>query len=254
MLYKCITNSADVELLQIDLDNVSNWCKENGMKLNADKSRIIAFGQKGQPPPSYHINNIEIPLSSSIKYLGIHINANLKWNDHITYILNKSNKILGLIKATLTNAPINVKRLAYFTLCRPILEYGCEVWDPTSTELVEKLEVFQNKAVRFIYNIRGRETSMTEIKCKQNICTLAKRRKEIRQNTFMTILEYDHLHPTLSSTLNSMLTANSTLTVSTRNQSLNPVYCRTNTLLNSFIMRTARDLRLGGGNTDTPTH
>jgi len=36
----------------------------------------------------------------------------------------------SLIKFTLENAPENVTIIAYKTLCRHLLEYAAEVWDP----------------------------------------------------------------------------------------------------------------------------
>jgi len=34
---------------------------------------------------------------------------------------------MGMIKHVLFDAPGRVKRVAYLTLCRPLLEYACEV-------------------------------------------------------------------------------------------------------------------------------
>ena len=63
-----------------------------------------------------------------------------------------------MIKRTLYNAPEKAKFLAYTSLCRPILEYAATVWDPQQKNLVHDIEMVQNSAVRFICNLKGRES------------------------------------------------------------------------------------------------
>ena len=54
---------------------------------------------------------------------------------YINYICAKANKVLGLIRRTFGShnpegGPEGVST-AYKTLLRPILEYGCQVWNPS---------------------------------------------------------------------------------------------------------------------------
>lgn len=121
------------------------------------------------------------------------------------------------------------------------------MWDPYQNYLINKLEVLQNKAIRFIFNIKGRDESMTEIRADNDIDSLECRRAESRVKTLLSIFSNESLHPTLFNTLNPMRETG--LSVSTRlrsNASLNPLPCRTNKYLHSFIPRTTRELRLEG--------
>ena len=59
------------------------------------------------------------------------------------------------------NAPQEAKQLAYTSLCRPILEYANVVWDPSAKCKVHDIEIIQNKAIRFIANLRGREDGVS---------------------------------------------------------------------------------------------
>ena len=63
------------------------------------------------------------------------------------------------------------------------------------------LEMIQNRATRFIFNIKGRETSISETKKPHNISTLESRRKNSRARTLLRIIEHDNLHPSLSDVL-----------------------------------------------------
>ena len=71
---------------------------------------------------------------------------------------NKRSKTLGAIKHILKQAPQEGRLLAYTSLCRPILEYACTVWDPTLTKDIESLKMLQHRAIRFIERLRRRET------------------------------------------------------------------------------------------------
>ena len=59
------------------------------------------------------------------------------------------------------DAPRKVERVAYLTLCRPILEYASGVLDPYLIRQITSLEDIQRKGVKFISGIRGRQ-SVTE--------------------------------------------------------------------------------------------
>ena len=56
----------------------------------------------------------------------------------------------------------------------PILEYASEVWDRYIKKHTYDIEHVQNRAVRFIFNVKlkGRDTSISEIQEANNISTL----------------------------------------------------------------------------------
>ena len=64
------------------------------------------------------------------KHLGVWLESSLSWDYHINYICAKANKDLGLIRRTFGPNNSEGVSTAYKTLVRPILEYGCQVWNP----------------------------------------------------------------------------------------------------------------------------
>ena len=117
----------------------------------------------------------------SIKYLGITITSDLKWNTHVSNICTKANRTLGFLRRNLTACPQDVKESAYKGLVRPILEYGSSVWDPHSLLLQDELEKVQKRAARFVTGNYNFETgSMTGILEKLKWESLKKRRKDSR--------------------------------------------------------------------------
>ena len=86
------------------------------------------------------LDNVE-----NIKYLGIKITDDLKWNTHVSNICTKANRTLGFLRRNLSVCPQDVKESAYKGLVCPVLEYGISVWDPQ-----EKVEKVQKMAARFV--------------------------------------------------------------------------------------------------------
>ena len=117
----------------------------------------------------------------NIKYLGVTITNDLKWNTHISNICTKANRTLGFLRRTLFSCPQNVKEAAYKGMVRPILEYGSSVWDPHPDKLQVELEKVQDRAARFVTRNCVYETrSMTGILGQLKWESLKKRRKDNR--------------------------------------------------------------------------
>jgi hypothetical protein len=87
---------------------------------------------------------------NEIKYLGITITSDLRWNKHVSNIVNKANKVLGLLRRNIYFCNKDAKQAAYFGLVRPLLEYACSIWDPYTAKLTQELDKVQRRAVRFV--------------------------------------------------------------------------------------------------------
>ena len=130
---------------------------------------------------SYTLEGTVLENVDNIKYLGVTITNDLKWNTHISNICTKANRTLGFLRRTLFSCPQNVKEAAYKGMVRPILEYGSLVWDPHPDKLKKELEKVQNRAARFVTRNYDYETgSMTGILGQLKWESLKKRRKDNR--------------------------------------------------------------------------
>ena len=130
---------------------------------------------------SYILEGAVLENVDNIKYLGVTITNDLKWNTHISNICTKANRTLGFLRRTLFSCPQNVKEAAYKGMVLPILEYGSSVWDPHPDKLQEELEKVQNRAARFVTRNYVYETgSMTGILGQLKWESLKKRRKDNR--------------------------------------------------------------------------
>ena len=78
--------------LQDDLRNLEEWENRWDMRFNPSKCEVIRFCRKRKPVPlhPYTLHNTIIPRTDRIKYLGVNIQNNLRWDSHITAITNKA--------------------------------------------------------------------------------------------------------------------------------------------------------------------
>ena len=112
---------------------------------------------------SYTLEGTVLENVKSIKYLGVTITSDLKWNSHIRNVCSKANRTLGFLRRNLFSCPQDVKEAAYKSLVPPILEYGSTVWDPHCNGLNDELDV-QKRAARFVTRNYSYETgSLTGI-------------------------------------------------------------------------------------------
>ena len=98
------------------------------------------------------LGNNTVECVTTYKLLGIIISNDLKWNEHIDYILKKASKRLYSLRI-LKKVGVNREGIlkVYLTTIRPILEYGVQVWQDIPEFLSNKLESIQKRALHIIY-------------------------------------------------------------------------------------------------------
>ena len=74
---------------------------------------------------SYILEGTVLENVESIKYLGVTITSDLKWNSHIKNVCTKANRTLGFLRRNLFSCYLYVKEAAYKSLALPIIE---SVW------------------------------------------------------------------------------------------------------------------------------
>ena len=79
---------------------------------------------------SYTLEGTDRENVESIKYLGVTITRDLRWNTHVSNVCTKAKRTLGFLRRNLYSFPQEVKEAAYKGLVRPVLDYGSSVLDP----------------------------------------------------------------------------------------------------------------------------
>ena len=96
------------------------------------------------------INNQSLTEENSIRYLGIYIDSNLNWKNHINYIAKKVKRSIGILSKL--RYYVNSKTLLdlYYALVYPFLTYCIIAWGNSYQTSLQPLFVSQKKAIRII--------------------------------------------------------------------------------------------------------
>ena len=141
IVYREIRSPADHQILQTDIQMLTDWSKKWQMNFNTSKCHLLTITHKPKPSEfTYTISNQPISRVNSHPYLGVTIDAKLSWSKHIQGTASKSAKTLGLLKRTLYPAKPKVRQAAYNMLVRPKLEYGSIAWSPHTQNNIDTLE------------------------------------------------------------------------------------------------------------------
>ena len=98
------------EKMNKELTNISNWFNANKLSLNVKKTKYSFFHKSSKKKDNVllrllnrNINGLTVDRESSIKFLGVWIDQNLTWRNHIHTVQNKTAKNIGLLYREIKN-------------------------------------------------------------------------------------------------------------------------------------------------------
>lgn len=150
----------------------AEWCQENGLMLNRNKTFYMRFCTKNISPDY----NVLIRLSGksiqgidSIKFLGLTMDRKLTWDVHIDNVCAKLSNICYIIRTLKETVSDNILKTVYYGLVQSTLQYGLIFWG--SSAHLEKAFKTQKKIIRCMAGVHPL-ASCRPIFRKLNILTL----------------------------------------------------------------------------------
>lgn len=147
------SNEEATNKLQTAAHRIYDWTKRWKIKLNETKSVHINFTNKRIDHIPVRINNNLIPYSNTAKYLGITLDAKLRWKVHV----KKKREELGLKYRKMywligrnSTLSIHNKLMLYKQILKPAWTYGIQLWGCTKASNLAIIQRFQNKVLRNI--------------------------------------------------------------------------------------------------------
>lgn len=118
------------EKLQNAINKVVDWTKCWRISLNEGKTQHINFTLKKELPLPVTINQQRVPYSNTAKYLGMTLDAKLRWKEHIKIKrkqLNLINTKMSWLIGRGSKLSIHYKLLLYKQIIKPIWMYGLQL-------------------------------------------------------------------------------------------------------------------------------
>ena len=118
--YREIKHKEDTLILQRDIDRLGNWARKWGMRFQPVKCNMMQLTRKhsNKIQNSYTLEGTVLENIDNIKYFGVTITCDLRWNAHISNICTKVNRTIGFLRRTLFSCPKNVIEAAYKGMVR----------------------------------------------------------------------------------------------------------------------------------------
>jgi len=87
LLYGIVSSNIDGNQLQEELKKLEVWQNKRQMSFNPAKCKTICLSTKKVPPSrKYVFCGVELEQVVSTSYLGVILNNNLKWSNHVSSI------------------------------------------------------------------------------------------------------------------------------------------------------------------------
>jgi hypothetical protein len=148
-------------VLNIQLDKLSNWLKHNKLQLNVSKTKCMLVTSserstkqflKSKVADKIIIDGEKPDFVTEFKYLGIILDEHLKFRKHVEYISKKISRKLGLLCRVGSFLSPSIKCLVYKTIIGPHFDYCSSLlWDIRQTDIIS-LQKLQNRGMRIILN------------------------------------------------------------------------------------------------------
>ena len=137
-----------------DLQRLVDWFRANKLSLNTSKTNYLTILSKRQIDDIYQLSmDTEIiEKKDCCKFLGICIDNQLKWTQHILQTRSKISKSLYALNRCKHFVPLKCMKTMYDSLIHSHLTYGITLWGATFKTHLNCLQVLQKKAIRSIYN------------------------------------------------------------------------------------------------------
>ena len=143
----------EMDYMHNALTKLNDLSKLSGLNLAIHKCSIMS--SKGNEISSYSINGVQLNYSNTYTDLGVIINHNLSFNDHIDNIIRKAYRMINIIFRVFRCNKHVPLTLAYMSYVRPVLEYASSLWNPSITFRTNgnstKLELVQRLFTRKLF-------------------------------------------------------------------------------------------------------
>ena len=180
-----------IDKCQKELDIISKWCHDNGLIINARKTKIMYIrpNRKSQQSSiSIYYRNfcqnsrekaIKLEIVGEYKYLGVTVDQLFNWHTHVANIRKKLRKACFILNRLSYCGNNKILKIVYHSLAESHIRYGITAWG--SSTHCSQLQRTHNTVLRILR--RNRITSnfldveaihKVSLLCEFDICDLQK--------------------------------------------------------------------------------
>ena len=146
-----------------DLNNICDWFVDNKLSIHfgEDKTKSILFSSKRNlklVELDIRYKDIKIKQYKHVNYLGCMLDESMSGETMALTVTERINSRLKFLHRKDWFLDVHLRRLLCNALIQPHFDYACTAWYPNlPKKLKDKLQVTQNKCIRFCLKLQSRE-------------------------------------------------------------------------------------------------
>ena len=163
-----------ISTMNIELVHIVKWLQVNKLSVNLKKTHFMIFRKrkvKINLKETIVINNVKISEVDKTKFLGVMIDHNLTFINHMKYTKGKIAKAVGILYRGKKFFNESTMKTLYNVFVYPYLMYCVEVWGKNCEKYLEPVVKKQRHALRLITGV-SKSTPTTPIREKYNLLSL----------------------------------------------------------------------------------
>ncbi|CAB0004002.1 unnamed protein product, partial [Nesidiocoris tenuis] len=88
---------------------INEWCQKWRVRVNPTKSAVVRFTYlRNVTNETVQLQGAPVPMSTSVRYLGLHLDQRLTWNVHISQTVNRMRQRVRALKHLLSSKAIAI--------------------------------------------------------------------------------------------------------------------------------------------------
>ena len=141
----CLMNIINTEMAKL-----SDWFKTNKLSINVKKSKYMIFKPRERVDLTLQINSCRIDKVNQVVFLGVILDEHISWKPHISNVVRKISKSIGIIYKSSFCLSKSTLRTLYYSLIYPYLQYCVIVCGSTYPSNLNRIVLLQKRAMRVI--------------------------------------------------------------------------------------------------------
>lgn len=142
---------------------IHDWCKVNDLKLNIDKTNFIQFqsvhNRFVNPKPDLSLGNSSVVDTENCVFLGLRLNKNLDWNNHIDHLSCKLRSGCFALGRLRDEIDFNTLKSVYYAHIYSHIKNNIIFWGHCSSS--NRIFVLQKRAIRTIFRVPARHSCVS---------------------------------------------------------------------------------------------
>lgn len=143
----------DIQRVNLGLRTMSSAFSSLQLGLNVTKTKLVVFKSSHSRidilDGDIKLNEVPLKVEAAAVVLGVHLQGDLKWSELANQVVSKC-RIATACLSRLRNSglPVTVLVHAYKAFVEPILSYCISVWGGTYNNIIRRIQICQNYALR----------------------------------------------------------------------------------------------------------